>query len=83
MSNIFIVTLTEDYQLIDQFAYHSEQDANTKHNELLKEHYTDAVTWAQGEDYDEEVTLDTYQNSEAWWDCDERMAVHFEKVVLN
>lgn len=86
MSSIYIVTETEDYELINQFAYTNKEDALEKFNELTKQLFSEKLDEAKASgNYDDELRAKDctdYQDSTAWWDDDCRVKVHFEEVIL-
>jgi len=79
---IQIITVTEDYILLNQWAYTSLAKAEKKYNELLVEYYQDDIN-VVNENCEEELTVEDYQYSEAWWDNNIRIKVHFEQVRLH
>ena len=81
MSEIYIVTHTEDYEIENQYAFTNKEDAEAKERELNEKLFSEAFSDSRDEFSEDQDVMD-YQYSTQWWDDDCRAKVHFETVVL-
>ena len=82
MNTIHIVTLMEEYQMTNQWAYSNKEDANARYNGLVADQFNEAANSHNAKYPDEIVSLEEYQGSEDWWDSDYRVHIHIEEIEV-
>lgn len=72
MKNLYIITVIEEYELLEQHAYKTENIAHKNFDRLCKQYF---------ETYSEDYI--NYQNTDKWWSDDTRIKVFIETVSIN
>ena len=78
---VYVVTLTEGYEVFDQYAFFDAEKAEAKEIEMNKKYFEDDFNESDFE-FEEGATFMDYQHSEAWSDDNCFFKVHMDTTII-
>ena len=87
LKSVWVVTHSDDYEIVKQWVYDNEESADSKNTEMQKKLFEHLFDDLDLECYEDEFTKESsfmdYQLSSAWWDQDCRITVYIAESNVN
>ena len=75
-NDIRIITVIEEYEIVQQYAFTNSAKAIAFFDELEEQYFGEFAR-------KNNMPVDEYQGSIQWWDDDSRVRIHYEAVIVD